>query len=96
MDHIASRIDGLSRTRVVTPIRYHSRLQDTGPSKHLHGTNVTVLIVDRDIRVLGRNTGQLIRKLTRDYQPRGVKLRKQPPKTPCLPMLLPAISERAR
>jgi len=43
---------------------------------------VTVLIDDRDIRVLHRDSGQLIRKLvldpTRDYQPRGVKCGNSP------------------
>ena len=46
-------------------------------SKHLRGTHVTVLINDRDNRVLDRTTGTLIRKLVldpnRDYQPLGVK-----------------------
>ena len=41
-----------------------------------------MLIDDRDIRVLDRHTGQLIRKLvldpTRDYQPRGVKCGNSP------------------
>ena len=41
------------------------------------GTKVIVLINDLDIRVLERDSGKLIRKLTldptRDYQPRGVK-----------------------
>jgi hypothetical protein len=40
------------------------------------------LINDRNIRVLERNSGQLIRKLTldpsRDYQPRGVKCGNSP------------------
>jgi hypothetical protein len=41
-----------------------------------------VLIENRDIRVLHRDTGTLIRKLvldpTHDYQPRGVKCGKSP------------------
>jgi hypothetical protein len=44
-------------------------------SKNLRGTHVIVLIDNRDVRVLHRDTGTLIRKLildpTRDYQPRG-------------------------
>lgn len=51
-------------------------------SKRRRGTHVIVLINNRDIRVLDRNTGQLIRKLTldpnRDYQPRGVKCGNSP------------------
>ena len=63
-------------------IRYNSRLHHIGLSKRLRGTTVTVLIDDRDIRVLDRHSGQLIRKLvldpTRDYQPRGVKCGNSP------------------
>jgi hypothetical protein len=50
--------------------------------EHVRGTKVTVLIDDPDIRVLDRDTSQLIRKLilepTRDYQPRGVKCGNSP------------------
>ena len=67
-------------------IRYNSRLHHIGLSKHLRGTPVTVLVNDRDIRVLHRDTGQLIRKLTldptRDYQPRGVKPGNSPTNRP--------------
>jgi hypothetical protein len=66
----------------VITIRYNSRLHHIGLSKHLRGTTVTVLIDDRDIRVLDHTTGTLIRKLvldpTRDYQPRGVKCGNSP------------------
>jgi hypothetical protein len=59
-----------------------SETHHIGLSKRLRGTNVTVLIDTRDIRVLNRDTGQLIRKLTldptRDYQPRGVKCGNSP------------------
>ena len=51
-------------------------------AKHLRSTKVIVLINDRDIRVLHRDNGALIRKLaldpTRDYQPRGVKCGNSP------------------
>jgi transposase InsO family protein len=74
--HYRLRHDRIDAAGVIT-IRYNSRLHHIGLSKHLRGTNVTVLIDDRDIRVLNRATGTLIRKLvldpTRDYQPRGVK-----------------------
>ncbi|OBG89080.1 hypothetical protein A5698_23550 [Mycobacterium sp. E136] len=50
----------------VITISYNSRLHHIGLSKHLPGTEVTVLIDDRNIRVLHRGTGQLIRKLTLD------------------------------
>jgi hypothetical protein len=62
---------------LVSPSATTARLHHIGLSKHLRGTHVIVLIDDRDIRVLDRNTGHLIHKLvldpTRDYQPRGVK-----------------------
>jgi hypothetical protein len=66
----------------VITLRYSSRLHHIGLGKRRTGTKVTVLIDDRDIRVLDRHTGQLIRKLvldpTRDYQPRGVKCGNSP------------------
>ncbi len=79
--HYRVRHDKIDAGGVIT-IRYNSRLHHIGLSKHLRGTKVTVLIDDRDIRVLNRDTGQLIRKLildpTRDYQPRGVKCGNSP------------------
>jgi transposase InsO family protein len=79
--HYRVRHDKIDAAGVIT-LRYHSRLHHIGLSKHLHGTKVTVLIDDRDIRILARDTGQLIRKLildpTRDYQPRGVKCGNSP------------------
>jgi transposase InsO family protein len=79
--HYRVRHDRIDTAGVIT-IRYNSRLHHIGLSRHLRGTNVTVLIDDRDIRVLDRNTGTLIRKLvldpTRDYQPRGVKCGNSP------------------
>jgi transposase InsO family protein len=79
--HYRVRHDKIDAGGVIT-IRYNSRLHHIGLSKHLRGTKVTVLIDDRDIRVLDRDTGQLIRKLTLDptcdYQPRGVKCGNSP------------------
>jgi hypothetical protein len=45
---------------------HNSRLHHIGLSRRRRGTKVTVLIDDRDIRVLDRDTGQLIRKLVLD------------------------------
>lgn len=63
-------------------IRYSSRLHHIGLGKRGTGTKVIVLINDRDIRVLDRATGHLIRKLvldpSRDYQPRGVRCGNSP------------------
>lgn len=79
--HYRVRYDKIDAAGVIT-IRYNSHLHHIGLSKHLRGTKVTVLIDDRDIRILARNSGTLIRKLvldpTRDYQPRGVKCGNSP------------------
>ena len=79
--HHRVRHDKLDSGAVIT-IGYNSRLHHVGLSKHLRGTKVIVLIDALDIRVLNRNTGTLIRKLTldptRDYQPRGVKCGNSP------------------
>ena len=79
--HYRVRHDKIDAAGVIT-LRYNSRRHHIGLSKHLRGTHVIVLIDNRDIRVLDRNTGTLIRKLildpTRDYQPRGVKCGNSP------------------
>lgn len=79
--HCRVRTDTIDAAGVIT-IRYNSRLHHIGLGKRRTGTKVTVLIDDRDIRVLDRHTGLLIRKLvldpTRDYQPRGVKCGNSP------------------
>ncbi len=79
--HCRVRTDTIDAAGVIT-IRYNSRLHHIGLGKRRTGTKVTVLINDRDIHVLDRHTGQLIRKLvldpTRDYQPRGVKCGNSP------------------
>ena len=83
--HFRVRHDKIDAAGVIT-IRYNSRLHHIGLSKHLRGTNVLVLINDLDIRVLARDSGKLIRKLTldpaRDYQPRGVKPGNSPTNKP--------------
>jgi len=79
--HCRVRTDVIDAAGVIT-IRYNSHLHHIGLGKRRRGTKVTVLIDDRDIRVLDRGTGELIRKLvldpTRDYQPRGVKCGNSP------------------
>jgi hypothetical protein len=79
--HYRVRHDRIDAAGVIT-IRYNSRLHHIGLTKHLRGTHVIVLIDNRDIRVLHRDNGQLIRKLvldpTRNYQPRGVKCGNSP------------------
>ena len=79
--HYRVRHDKIDAAGVIT-IRHNSRLHHIGLSKRRRGTKVTVLINDRDIRVLDHTTGTLLRKLildpTRDYQPRGVKCGNSP------------------
>ena len=83
--HFRVRHDKIDAGGAIT-IRYNSRLHHIGLSKHLRGTKVIVLINDLDIRVLARDSGKLIRKLTldptRDYQPRGVKPGNSPTNRP--------------
>jgi transposase InsO family protein len=79
--HYRVRHDKIDAAGVIT-IRYNSRLHHIGLSKRRRGTKVTVLIDDRDIRIIDHTTGELLRKLildpTRDYQPRGVKCGNSP------------------
>jgi transposase InsO family protein len=79
--HYRVRHDKIDAAGVIT-IRYNSHLHHIGLSKRRRGTKVTILINDRDIRILDHATGTLIRKLTldptRDYQPRGVKCGNSP------------------
>ena len=51
------RTDRIAAAVVIT-IRYNSRLHHIGLGKRRRGTKVTVLIDDRDIRVLDHDTGQ--------------------------------------
>jgi transposase InsO family protein len=74
--HYRLRHDRIDAAGVIT-IRYNSRLHHIGLSKHLRGTSVTVLIDDRDIRVLHRHTGQLIRKTHPGPHPRLPTPRRQ-------------------
>jgi transposase InsO family protein len=79
--HYRVRHDTIDAAGVIT-LRYNSHLHHIGLSKRRRGTKVIVLADDRDIRVLDRDTGQLIRNLildpTKDYQPRGVKCGNSP------------------
>ena len=57
-------------------LRHDSRLHHIGLGAARAGTRVIILVDDLHIRVIARNTGELIRELvldpTRDYQPRGL------------------------
>jgi len=73
--HYRVRNDTIDSGGTVT-LRHNSRLHHIGLGAARRGTPVTLLIDDLYIRVIGRDTGQLIRELildpTRDYQPRGL------------------------
>ncbi|MGH9252199.1 MAG: IS481 family transposase [Acidimicrobiales bacterium] len=57
-------------------LRHNSRLHHIGLGTRRAGTRVTLLVDDLHIRVIARDTGELIPELildpTRDYQPRGL------------------------
>jgi hypothetical protein len=73
--HYRVRNDTIDSGGTVT-LRHNSRLHHIGIGAIHRGTRVTLLIDNLHIRIIGRDTGQLIRELildpTRDYQPRGL------------------------
>ena len=73
--HCRVRHDRIDQTGTVT-LRHHSRLHHIGLGRRLAGLRITMLVDDLHIRVIHRDTGELIRELTldptRDFQPRGV------------------------
>ena len=100
--HYRVRNDTIDAGGTVT-LRHNSRLHHIGLGAARRGTRVTLLVDDLHIRVIGRDTGQLIRELTldptRDFQPRGVPPAHRP--APCaarqqLPRSLPDSSARSR
>jgi transposase InsO family protein len=85
--HYRVRNDTIDAGGTVT-LRHNSRLHHIGLGAAHRGTRVMLLIDDLHVRVIGRDTGQLIRELilnpTRDYQPRGLPPG-PPPGTLCRP-----------
>jgi transposase InsO family protein len=85
--HYRVRNDTIDSGGSVT-VRHNSRLHHIGLGAAHRGTRITLLIDNLHIRVIARDTGQLIRELTldptRDYQPRGVPPG-PPPGTLCRP-----------
>jgi transposase InsO family protein len=85
--HYRVRNDTIDSGGSVT-VRHNSRLHHIGLGAARRGTHITLLIDNLHIRVIARDTGQLIRELTldptRDYQPRGVPPG-PPPGTLCRP-----------
>jgi phosphoribosyl 1,2-cyclic phosphodiesterase len=72
--HFRVRHDKVDSGGTIT-LRHNSRLHHIGIGRAHKGRPIKLLIANRDIRVLDRDTGQLIRRLTldpsRDYQPIG-------------------------
>jgi transposase InsO family protein len=70
--HFRVRHDKVDTQGTVT-LRHKSKLHHIGIGRAQKGRPIKLLIADRDIRVLDRDTGELIRRLTldptRDYQP---------------------------
>ncbi len=70
------RHDRVDKTGSVT-LRYHSHLHHIGIGRPHTGTQITLLIADRNIRIINTQTGELLRHLTldttRDYQPQKPK-----------------------
>lgn len=73
--HWRVRHDRIDKTGTVT-LRHNSRLHHIGIGRAHTGTRVTLLVDNLHIRVIHRDTGELIRELTlnttRDFQPRGL------------------------
>jgi len=73
--HYRVRNDTIDSGGTVT-LRHNSRLHHIGLGAQRRGTRVTLLIHDLHIRIISRDTGELIRELildpNRDYQPRGL------------------------
>ena len=73
--HYRVRNDTIDSGGTVT-LRHNSRLHHIGLGAQRRGTRVTLLIDDLHIRIINRDTGELIRELildpNRDYQPRGL------------------------
>ena len=74
--HHRIRHDRIDDSGVIT-IRYNSRLHHIGIGRAHARTHVLALIADLDIRVITRDTGELLRALTlnpaKDYQPQPRK-----------------------
>ena len=72
--HFRVRHDKVDANGTVT-LRHDSKLHHIGIGRAHRGRPIKLPIADRDIRVLDRATGELIRRLTldpsRDYQPIG-------------------------
>ena len=57
-------------------IRYKSKLHHIGMGRKLNGTRIVLLVSGRNVRIIERETGRLLRDFeldpSRDYQPRDL------------------------
>ncbi len=69
------RHDKVDRHGSVT-IRYKSKLHHIGMGRQLNGTRIVLLVAGRNVRIIERETGRLLRDFeldpSRDYQPRDL------------------------
>jgi transposase InsO family protein len=70
--HWRTRQDKIDKSGIVT-LRHNSRLHHLGVGRRHAGTHVLILAKDRNIRIVARDTGELLRQLVlnpaQDYQP---------------------------
>jgi transposase InsO family protein len=70
--HWRTRQDKIDKSGVVT-LRHNSRLHHIGVGRAHAGTHVLLLAKDRKVRIIARDTGEVLRELildpTKDYQP---------------------------
>lgn len=72
--HWRTRQDTIHKSGTVT-LRHNSRLHHIGVGRAHAGTRVLILAHDRDLKIINRDTGELLRELvldpTKDYQSRA-------------------------
>lgn len=72
--HWRTRQDTIDKSGTVT-LRHNSRLHHIGVGRPHAGTRVLILAHDRDLKIINRDTGELLRELvldpTKDYQSRA-------------------------
>jgi hypothetical protein len=68
--HDRVRTDKIWAAGTVT-LRHAGKLHHIGAGREHAGTEVLILTQDLHIRIISKATGELLRELTRDYQPTG-------------------------
>jgi hypothetical protein len=78
--HDRVRTDRIGTTSTVT-LRHGGKLYHLGIGRAHAGTDILLLVQDLHVRVIAAATGELLRDLTRNYQPTG-KPQRPKPETP--------------